>query len=1362
MRTCSHPTRLGRRRLAGGLPLALLVASITVPALAAAPDPSGDQPAPACPADLPAGAAAAAATESEALALAEACQAPVEVTAARGYAQRTWAQPSGSLRSELYAEPRWAREQDGEWVDVDPSLRWAPDGSVWPVATVSALRLSGGGDAPFVTATDPGGGSLSLSWPDPLPEPTLAGDTATYPQVYPGVDLAVTAGVDGFSYRLVVHTRAAAANPALARVEVGVAGDGLAVRQDPHGRVAAVDAAGEPVFTAGSAAMWDASQAGPGPAGLTATDAPAATDAPPGRMAQLPVELTGGGAGFQRLAVVPDPAMLADPDTEFPVVIDPPFVGRRVKWATVHREQPNRGWTGDSSWPRAGGMRIGLCTWTTPRHCGDAWGLWRSVVKFDTGALAGRYIQSAAVKMTQTHTGGCGGPYPLKLYRVSSFDSGVSWNGVNWLSHVQTKDVPRSNCGSGSRAIAFGGSGVVSRVGQAARNGYQTMSFGLRSGNESSRDQWRRVSYSHETLRLEVEHASYPQTPTNRSTDGKGCDTSAPGPWLTTGRPVLSARPRNDDGTGKLRLRIREDGSSSDDYRHTTGVITVNRTVSHRIPSADRLADGRYRWSARTVSPISAVPASPYSSWCYFRVDTTPPPAPSAAQLTDDPQLGDPVQFRLTGSPDTARFRYALTGGSSRTVTASGGTATITVDPPDTSIDHQLQVWARDAAGNESARHDMWFTTDKDLRVPVAGVWRFDGDWRDDSGNAHTLSPQSGVSPAADRQGRPGSAVHLDGESCAFTAGPVLHTDQSFTVAAWARPVPGTSRDTVVAQAGTDQTAFRLRTATNGRWSMMITSENSDTPVWQHALADAEATGDWQHVAGVYDAPAGRVRLYVDGVLASVAEVTSAWDAAGPLTVGCAAQQGSSGWDEFAGDLDEVVAYQGVLTSARIAELMAGGPPAGPVSWWPLRGDGADAGPAGQDLTVPPGASYVPDQHGRAGSALWLDGSTCATTTGSVLRSDDSFTVAAWARPGDDGTSKLTLLSQSGDEATVMRLRRGNDNRWGFVVMGADELDPVWYRAYAPAEATTGGWQHVAGVYDAAAGQIRVYVDGVEQAVQDAPEVLWRSSGATRLGCSGADRGNWDHFVGAVHDVRLWRGAATPEQLAAVATERVSGWGMDGSGLDVWGGNDLSLVGNYEWVEDRFGFPESAFGLGLDGTGWGETAGPVVATDESFTVSAWVRLADKAGHRTVVAQAGSQAPGFYLQYHPGLDRWQFAMPATDSASTSWHRALSDAAPQIGHWYHLAGVYDLGADRLSLYVNGHLQQEEGTVAGPAAPWSAGGGLLVGTAGDLTRGTYSPLVGAVDMVRVYTGVLDRRRIADQGIVPTTIGTLRREAS
>jgi hypothetical protein len=149
--------------------------------------------------------------EESALALARRTKQPVEVTALRSETRQVFAEPDGTLVLEQHPRPVRVRKQ-GRWQDVDTTLTTRPDGSVAPVATAVDLSFSGGGTSPLARMAR-GAKALELGWQGALPTPVLDGDTATYPEVLPGVDLSVRADVDGFSHLLVVKTPEAARNP---------------------------------------------------------------------------------------------------------------------------------------------------------------------------------------------------------------------------------------------------------------------------------------------------------------------------------------------------------------------------------------------------------------------------------------------------------------------------------------------------------------------------------------------------------------------------------------------------------------------------------------------------------------------------------------------------------------------------------------------------------------------------------------------------------------------------------------------------------------------------------------------------------------------------------------------------------------------------------------------------------------------------------------------------------------------------------------------------------------------------------------------------------------------------------------------
>jgi hypothetical protein len=178
-------------------------------------------------------AGAAPASERAAVARARASGQRVEVLSKRSETMEVFAEPNGTFTALLHAGPVRVR-RGGGWVPVDTTLERRADGSVGPRATVEPLAFSGGGSGPLLRLGRDGR-RVTLTWPWRLPAPRLAGDTATYPEVLPGVDLRLTAAATGFHEVLVVKTRQAAANPALARLRFGISTSGLSPRSGRDG-----------------------------------------------------------------------------------------------------------------------------------------------------------------------------------------------------------------------------------------------------------------------------------------------------------------------------------------------------------------------------------------------------------------------------------------------------------------------------------------------------------------------------------------------------------------------------------------------------------------------------------------------------------------------------------------------------------------------------------------------------------------------------------------------------------------------------------------------------------------------------------------------------------------------------------------------------------------------------------------------------------------------------------------------------------------------------------------------------------------------------------------------------------------------
>jgi hypothetical protein len=266
------------------------------------------------------------------------------------------------------------------------------------------------------------GTALAFQWPEPLPAPRVDGDTATYPDVFPGVDLQVVAHADSYSQVLVVHNADAAANPALAHVRMTVTGTGLNPLVDPNGALSATDPAGVEVLRGAPPVMWDSlidDRVGP---------EPSATDPGSGRV--TPIEVTGSArsataTSVTDLTLTPDPAALTGPDVVYPLYIDPTMSVRKQHSTVVT----------DNDWAPQYDTnvlaQVGYCSgWD---GCNGSWRA-RSYFVFPTTALQHRNgtianIYRAKVFANQVWSAdhNCAGGQPTQIWESGPFGSATNW-----------------------------------------------------------------------------------------------------------------------------------------------------------------------------------------------------------------------------------------------------------------------------------------------------------------------------------------------------------------------------------------------------------------------------------------------------------------------------------------------------------------------------------------------------------------------------------------------------------------------------------------------------------------------------------------------------------------------------------------------------------------------------------------------------------------------------------------------------------------------------------------------------------------------------------------------------------------------
>ncbi|MFJ6836846.1 hypothetical protein [Streptomyces sp. NPDC091209] len=188
------------------------------------------------------------------------------------------ANPDGTFTRTDSSMPQRVQQQ-GKWVPIDTTLVRQTDGTWAPRAAVTHVTFSAGGSGALVTMRD-GADRLGFSWPGALPRPVISKDTATYPEVLPGIDLQLTADASGYSSILVVKTPKAAADPRLRGLAWNTTSTNLKLATTSDGGAQATDKhTGKTLFHSDTALMWDSTGQNTGSAARARTPAIAAARA---------------------------------------------------------------------------------------------------------------------------------------------------------------------------------------------------------------------------------------------------------------------------------------------------------------------------------------------------------------------------------------------------------------------------------------------------------------------------------------------------------------------------------------------------------------------------------------------------------------------------------------------------------------------------------------------------------------------------------------------------------------------------------------------------------------------------------------------------------------------------------------------------------------------------------------------------------------------------------------------------------------------------------------------------------------------------------------------------------------------------
>ncbi len=340
---------------------------------------------------------------AEAVAQAAESGQPVLATAETTESSSVVANPDGTLTATLGAGPLQEPDPESEtgWSPIDLTLEHT-GGTYAPAVSAADTSFSDGGSGDLASL-DEGSTTYAEGWSGSLPAPEVTGDTATYANVLPHVDLVLQAQTSGFEQSFVVHT--APTQPLVLDVPLSL--EGLSATVDADGNLIVTDVHGDMVATAGTAVMFGAATDTSGEPTISA-------------VVDTAIVNTQDGPVFR---ITPDPAFFSDPELTYPVTIDPSPNLDVTTDAYVKESTPTSSYVTDNV------LKVG-----SP----DGSDKTRAFLKFDLSGIEGDGVDvsSATLNLYQTDANSCTateGSTNLKHNYTESYqDGGTGFESTDW------------------------------------------------------------------------------------------------------------------------------------------------------------------------------------------------------------------------------------------------------------------------------------------------------------------------------------------------------------------------------------------------------------------------------------------------------------------------------------------------------------------------------------------------------------------------------------------------------------------------------------------------------------------------------------------------------------------------------------------------------------------------------------------------------------------------------------------------------------------------------------------------------------------------------------------------------------------
>jgi hypothetical protein len=571
------------------------------------------------------------------------------------------------------------------------------------------------------------------------------------------------------------------------------------------------------------------------------------------------------------------------------------------------------------------------------------------------------------------------------------------------------------------------------------------------------------------------------------------------------------------------------------------------------------------------------------------------------------------------------------------------------------------------------------------------------------------------------------------------------------TLEAWVKLNANNTQQGVIERFGaynSNSGGYNLRITANGKVHFFIGYDSSNANLYD-ALdgATVVTTGNWHHLAAVYDGT--EMRVYLDGVLDGQ-KTTSRAPGVGESNLIIGARGYDAGGSYLNGLIDEVrvsanAAYSGNFTPRAHMTAVSG-----TVGLWKFTGQlSKDFSVEGNHGSLVGGATYssdvprdVPASTDNYSLALNVPSAYLDVPNRSSLNITGPVTLEAWIKTNSTTTQQgiieryKTYGPEIDDGGYALRLTADGKVRFATLKNGH-----VGEGVTGSTVVTAGEWHHVAGIFEGTL--MRVYLDGVIDGSIFSTYAPRSGTGSLKIGARGDD-GTYA-FNGRIDEARVTAAAVysatpfTPEAHLSSGTNTRGLWKFDGmSSNDAsTNQNDGNLIGGATYSpESPVDTPVTSHSLSLNGTSgyFNVPANDSFNSSARLTLEAWVKLNANNTQQGVIERFGaynSSSGGYNLRI-TATGKVHFFI-GYDSANSSLYDALDgDTVVTTGAWHHLAAVYD--GTEMRVYLDGALDGHKSTTKAPGVGTS---NLIIGARGNDAGGSY--LNGLIDEVRVTADAL-----------------------